>query len=114
MPKEEKKTDEKQTPLMKQYSSIKARYPDTILFFRIGDFFETFGEHPIITAKVTGIALTKRTHGAAGNIELAGFPHQQLDSYLPKMIRGGYRVAVCEQLEDPKLAKCIVQRGVVE
>src|SRR5579864_9722452 len=105
---------EKMTPLMKQYSSIKARYPDTILFFRMGDFFETFGEDAITTAKVTGIALTKRNNGAAGNIELAGFPHHQLDNYLPKMIRGGYRVAVCEQLEDPKLAKGIVQRGVVE
>ena len=99
---------------MRQYTSIKAKYPDTILFFRMGDFFETFGEDAIITAKVTGIALTKRNNGTAGNIELAGFPHHQLDNYLPKMIRGGYRVAVCEQLEDPKLAKGIVQRGVVE
>jgi len=114
MPKEEKTTQEKQTPLMKQYTSVKARYPDTILFFRMGDFFETFGEDAIITAKVTGIALTKRNNGAAGNIELAGFPHHQLDNYLPKMIRGGYRVAVCEQLEDPKLAKGIVKRDVVE
>ncbi len=114
MPKEAKKQEEKQTPLMKQYTSIKARYPDTILFFRMGDFFETFGEDAVITAKVTGITLTKRNNGAAGNIELAGFPHHQLDNYLPKMIRGGYRVAVCEQLEDPKLAKGIVQRGVVE
>jgi DNA mismatch repair protein MutS len=114
MPKEEKKAEEKLTPLMKQYTSIKARYPDTILFFRMGDFFETFGEDAITTAKVTGIALTKRNNGAAGNIELAGFPHHQLDNYLPKMIRGGYRVAVCEQLEDPKLAKGIVKRDVVE
>ncbi|MEP7233887.1 MAG: DNA mismatch repair protein MutS [Ignavibacteriota bacterium] len=114
MPKEPKSAEEKQTPLMKQYTSIKAKYPDTILFFRMGDFFETFGEDAITTAKVTGIALTKRNNGAAGNIELAGFPHHQLDNYLPKMIRGGYRVAVCEQLEDPKLAKGIVQRGVVE
>lgn len=114
MPKEAKTAEEKQTPLMKQYTSIKARYPDTILFFRMGDFFEMFGEDAVTTAKVTGIALTKRNNGAAGNIELAGFPHHQLDNYLPKMIRGGYRVAVCEQLEDPKLAKGIVQRGVVE
>src|SRR2546421_6738214 len=114
MPKDEKRTEEKQTPLMKQYSSIKARYPDTILFFRMGDFFETFGPDAVTTAKVTGIALTKRNNGAAGDIELAGFPHHQLDNYLPKMIRGGYRVAVCEQLEDPKLAKGIVKRDVVE
>src|ERR1700730_2953134 len=114
MPKEPKTAEENQTPLMKQYSSIKARYPDTILFFRMGDFFETFGEDAITTAKVTGIAVTKRNNVAAGNIELGVFPHHQLDNYLPKMIRGGYRVAVCEQLEDPKLAKGIVQRGVVE
>lgn len=105
---------EKVTPLMKQYGSIKARYPDTILFFRMGDFFETFGEDAVITAKVTGITLTKRNNGGAGDVELAGFPHHQLDNYLPKMIRGGYRVAVCEQLEDPKLAKGIVKRDVVE
>ncbi|HET6511681.1 MAG TPA: DNA mismatch repair protein MutS, partial [Candidatus Kapabacteria bacterium] len=105
---------DKQTPLMKQYYSIKAKYPDTILFFRMGDFFETFGEDAITTAKVTGIILTKRGSGSASEIELAGFPHHQLDTYLPKMIRAGYRVAVCEQLEDPKLAKGIVKRDVVE
>jgi DNA mismatch repair protein MutS len=114
MPKDPSKTEEKQTPLMKQYSSIKARYPDTVLFFRMGDFFETFGEDAVITAKVTGIALTKRNNGTAGHVELAGFPHHQIDNYLPKMIRAGYRVAVCEQLEDPKLAKGIVKRDVVE
>jgi DNA mismatch repair protein MutS len=105
---------DKATPLMKQYNAIKARYPDTVLFFRMGDFFETFGEDAVITAKVAGITLTKRNNGGAGDIELAGFPHHQLDNYLPKMIRGGYRVAVCEQLEDPKLAKGIVKRDVVE
>src|SRR4051812_926324 len=105
---------EKLTPLMKQYNSIKAKYPETVLFFRMGDFFETFGADAITTAKVTGIVLTKRGSGSASEIELAGFPHHQLDAYLPKMIRAGYRVAVCEQLEDPKLAKGIVQRGVVE
>ncbi|MDP4219306.1 MAG: DNA mismatch repair protein MutS [Bacteroidota bacterium] len=114
MPKEARIAEDKQTPLMKQYGSIKARYPDTVLFFRMGDFFETFGEDAVTTAKVTGIALTKRNNGTAGNIELAGFPHHQLDNYLPKMIRSGYRVAVCEQLEDPKLAKGIVRRDVVE
>jgi DNA mismatch repair protein MutS len=99
---------------MKQYNSIKAKYPETILFFRMGDFFETFGPDAIVTAKVTGIVLTKRGNGSASEIELAGFPHHQLDAYLPKMIRAGYRVAVCEQLEDPKLAKGIVKRDVVE
>jgi DNA mismatch repair protein MutS len=105
---------EKLTPLMKQYNSIKAKYPETVLFFRMGDFFETFGQDAITTAKVTGIVLTKRGSGSASEIELAGFPHHQLDTYLPKMIRAGYRVAVCEQLEDPKLAKGIVKRDVVE
>lgn len=104
----------KETPLMKQYYAIKAKYPETILFFRMGDFFETFGPDAITTAKVTGIVLTKRGNGSASEIELAGFPHHQLDTYLPKMIRAGYRVAVCEQLEDPKLAKGIVKRDVVE
>lgn len=99
---------------MKQYFSIKAKYPDTILFFRMGDFFETFGEDAIVTAKTTGIILTKRGSGSASEIELAGFPHHQLDTYLPKMIRAGFRVAVCEQLEDPKMAKGIVKRDVVE
>jgi DNA mismatch repair protein MutS len=108
------KTADKLTPLMKQYNSIKAKYPETILFFRMGDFFETFGPDAITTAKVTGIVLTKRGNGSASEIELAGFPHHQLDAYLPKMIRAGYRVAVCEQLEDPKLAKGIVKRDVVE
>jgi DNA mismatch repair protein MutS len=108
------KAEEKQTPLMKQYFSIKAKYPDTILFFRMGDFFETFGEDAIVTAKTTGIILTKRGSGSASEIELAGFPHHQLDTYLPKMIRAGFRVAVCEQLEDPKMAKGIVKRDVVE
>ncbi len=105
---------EKLTPLMKQYYSIKAKYPGMILLFRMGDFFETFDEDAAITAKVCGIALTKRNNGAAGESPLAGFPHHQLDTYLPKLIKAGYRVAVCEQLEDPKYAKGIVKRGVVE
>lgn len=109
-----KSSPEKVTPLMQQYYSIKAKYPETILFFRMGDFFETFGEDAVITSKVTGIILTKRGSGSASEVELAGFPHHQLDTYLPKMIRAGYRVAVCEQLEDPKLAKGIVKRDVVE
>src|ERR1035437_8314311 len=108
------KTADKLTPLMKQYNYIKAKYPETILFFRMGYIFETFGPDAITTAKVTGSVLTKRGYGSASEIELAGFPHHQLDAYLPKMIRAGYRVAVCEQLEDPKLAKGIVKRDVVE
>ena len=105
---------DKETPLMRQYNSIKAKHPDTVLLFRLGDFFETFGDDAVITAKVCGITLTKRNNGAAGEIPLAGFPHHQLDSYLPKLVRAGYRAAVCEQLEDPKTAKGIVKRDVVE
>ncbi len=104
---------ESQTPLMKQYNQIKEKYPETVLLYRLGDFFETFGDDAVITAKVCGITLTKRNNGA-GDMPLAGFPHHQLDAYLPKLVRGGYRVAVCEQLEDPKAARGIVKRGVVE
>jgi DNA mismatch repair protein MutS len=102
------------TPLMKQYQQVKAKYPDTILLFRMGDFFETFDEDAKITSKVLGIVLTKRGNGASGETPLAGFPHHALDAYLPKLLRAGYRVAVCEQLEDPKYAKGIVKRDVVE
>lgn len=102
------------TPLMRQYQKIKARYPETILLFRMGDFFETFEEDAKITAKVLGITLTKRGDGAAADVPLAGFPHHALDTYLPKLLKAGYRVAVCEQLEDPKLAKGIVKRDVIE
>lgn len=105
---------EKQTPLMRQYTQIKQKYPDTVLLYRLGDFFETFQDDAVITAKVCGIALTKRNNGAAGDMPLAGFPHHQLDNYLPKLVKAGYRVAVCEQLEDPKLARGIVKRGVTE
>ncbi len=99
---------------MKQYAQVKARYPDAILLFRMGDFFETFDEDATITAKVLGITLTKRGNGAAGEVPLAGFPHHALDQYLPKLLKAGYRVAVCEQLEDPKFAKGIVKRDVIE
>ena len=105
---------EKETPLMKQYNGIKARYPDAILLFRVGDFYETFGEDAIKTANVLGIVLTRRANGAAAYIELAGFPHHSLDAYLPKLVRAGYRVAICDQLEDPKMTKTIVKRGVTE
>lgn len=103
-----------ETPLMKQYKDIKQKYPETVLLFRLGDFFETFENDALITAKVCGITLTKRNNGGAEKIPLAGFPHHQLDGYLPKLVKAGYRVAVCEQLEDPKQAKGIVKRGVVE
>ncbi len=102
------------TPLMRQYQKIKAKYPDTILLFRMGDFFETFEEDAKIASKVLGITLTKRGDGAAAEVPLAGFPHHALDTYLPKLLKAGYRVAVCEQLEDPKFAKGIVKRDVIE
>ncbi len=105
---------EKTTPLMKQYGQIKAKFPDTILLFRLGDFFETFNDDAVTTAKVCGITLTKRNNGAAGDCPLAGFPHHQLDAYLPKLVKAGYRVAVCDQLEDPKASSGIVRRGVTE
>lgn len=99
---------------MKQYAQVKAKYPDAILLFRMGDFFETFEEDAKIAAKVLGITLTKRGNGAAGEVPLAGFPHHALDAYIPKLLKAGYRVAVCEQLEDPKFAKGIVKRDVIE
>jgi DNA mismatch repair protein MutS len=99
---------------MKQYFGIKAKYPDALLLFRVGDFYETFSEDAIKTAQVLGIVLTQRKNGAASHVELAGFPHHSLDTYLPKLVRAGYRVAICDQLEDPKLTKNIVKRGVTE
>lgn len=104
----------KETPLMGQYNRIKQKYPDAILLFRIGDFYETFSSDAVITANVCGIVLTKRANGDHKTMELAGFPHHSLDSYLPKLVKAGYRVAICEQLEDPKLTKSIVKRGVTE
>lgn len=102
------------TPLMRQYRKIKAQYPDAIVLFRMGDFYETFEEDAKITAKVLGIALTRRANGAAADVPLAGFPHHALDTYLPKLVKAGYKVAICEQLEDPKFAKGIVKRDVIE
>ncbi len=102
------------TPLMQQHRAIKQKYPDAILLFRVGDFYETFGEDAIITSRVLGITLTKRNNGAATSSELAGFPHHALDTYLHKLVKAGYRVAICDQLEDPKQAKGIVRRGVTE
>ena len=99
---------------MKQYNNIKAKYPDALLLFRVGDFYETFGEDAIRAAGILNIVLTKRRNGAASFVELAGFPHHSLDTYLPKLVRAGHRVAICDQLEDPKLTKKIVKRGVTE
>lgn len=102
------------TPLMKQYNQIKGKYPDALLLFRVGDFYETFGADAIKAAGILGIVLTKRHNGSANEIELAGFPHHSLETYLPKLVRAGQRVAICDQLEDPKQTKTIVKRGVTE
>ena len=99
---------------MRQYNSIKAKYPDALLLFRVGDFYETFGKDAIKTSNILGIVLTRRANGAASYIELAGFPHHAIDTYLPKLVKAGQRVAICDQLEDPKLSKTIVKRGVTE
>ncbi len=99
---------------MKQYIGIKTRYPDALLLFRVGDFYETFGQDAVVASGILGIVLTQRKNGAASHVELAGFPHHSLDTYLPKLVRAGYRVAICDQLEDPKLTKTIVKRGVTE
>lgn len=109
-----KAKEAKETPLMKQYNAIKAKYPGALLLFRVGDFYETFGEDAVRASKVLDIVLTKRANGAASHIELAGFPHHSLDTYLPKLVRAGNRVAICDQLEDPKSVKGIVKRGVTE
>lgn len=102
------------TPMMQQHRAIKQKYPDAILLFRVGDFYETFGEDAVIASQVLGITLTKRNNGAVASSELAGFPHHALDTYLHKLVKAGYRVAICDQLEDPKTAKGIVKRGVTE
>jgi len=99
---------------MKQYNAIKGKYPDALLLFRVGDFYETFGEDAVKASRILGIVLTKRANGAAAFVDLAGFPHHALDTYLPKLVRAGQRVAICDQLEDPKLTKKIVKRGVTE
>src|ERR1700744_3339415 len=102
------------TPLMHPHRATTQRYPDAILLFRVGDFSETFGDDAIVASKVLGITLTKRNNGAASASELAGFPHHSLDTYLHKLVKAGHRVAVCDQLEDPKSVKGIVKRGVTE
>lgn len=103
-----------ETPLMKQYYAVKAKHPDAVLLFRVGDFYETFGEDAIRASEILGITLTRRANGSASFVELAGFPYHALDTYLPKLVRAGQRVAICEQLEDPKLTKKIVKRGITE
>ena len=103
-----------ETPLMKQYNAIKAKYPGALLLFRVGDFYETFGQDAIAASRVLDIVLTKRGAGSSSEIELAGFPHHALDTYLPKLVRAGHRVAICDQLEDPRFVKGIVKRGVTE
>ncbi|SEM20285.1 DNA mismatch repair protein MutS [Chitinophaga rupis] len=108
------KSKSEETPLMQQHNAIKAKYPDAVLLFRVGDFYETFNEDAVIAARVLGIVLTKRANGAASYVDLAGFPHHALDTYLHKLVKAGYRVAVCDQLEDPKSVKGIVKRGVTE
>ena len=109
-----KTKEKKETPLMQQYYSIKAKHPGALLLFRVGDFYETFSEDAIKTSKILGIVLTQRKNGSASSVELAGFPHHSLEVYLPKLVRAGERVAICDQLEDPKLTKSIVKRGVTE
>lgn len=103
-----------ETPLMKQYIEMKQKHPDAILLFRVGDFYETFSDDAIATSEILGITLTRRANGSAQHVELAGFPHHALDTYLPKLVRAGKRVAICEQLEDPKLTKKLVKRGITE
>ena len=108
-----KENNTKVTPLMKQYNAIKKEHPKTLLLFRVGDFYETFGEDAIKTSKILEIVLTKRANGAASHIELAGFPHHALDTYLPKLVKAGLRVAVCDQLEDPKKKKVLLSEELL-
>ena len=103
-----------ETPLMKQYFEMKSKHPDAVLLFRVGDFYETYSDDAIVAAEILGITLTRRANGAAKAVEMAGFPHHALDTYLPKLVRAGKRVAICEQLEDPKLTKKLVKRGITE
>ncbi|MBO4805988.1 MAG: DNA mismatch repair protein MutS [Paludibacteraceae bacterium] len=103
-----------ETPLMKQYYEMKAKHPDAVLLFRVGDFYETFSDDAIKASEILGITLTRRANGSASSVELAGFPHHALDTYLPKLVRAGQRVAICDQLEDPKLTKTLVKRGITE
>jgi len=103
-----------ETPLMKQYFGIKAKHPEAILLFRVGDFYEMYGQDAVDGAETLGIVLTKRSNGASQDVPMAGFPYHALDAYLPKLVKSGWRVAVCDQLEDPKMAKKLVKRGITE
>lgn len=103
-----------ETPLMTQYVEMKKKHPDAILLFRVGDFYETFSDDAVTASEILGITLTRRANGKAAYVELAGFPHHALDTYLPKLVRAGKRVAICEQLEDPKKTKKLVKRGITE
>ena len=102
------------TPMMKQFLDLKAKHPDAVMLFRCGDFYETYSTDAIIAAEILGITLTKRANGKGKTIEMAGFPHHALDTYLPKLVRAGKRVAICDQLEDPKMTKKLVKRGITE
>lgn len=108
------KTSASETPMMQQHRAIKQKYPDAVLLFRVGDFYETFGQDAVVASQVLGITLTKRNNGAAASLDLAGFPHHALDTYLHKLVKAGHRVAICDQLEDPKTAKGVVKRGVTD
>ena len=102
------------TPLMRQYNEIKSQHPDAILLFRVGDFYETFSVDAITASEILGITLTRRGNGPGQYVEMAGFPHHALDTYLPRLVRAGKRVAICDQLEDPKKSKTLVKRGITE
>src|SRR5574344_2025525 len=102
------------TPMMKQFFELKSKHPDAIMLFRCGDFYETYSEDAVVASEILGITLTRRANGQGKSVEMAGFPHHALDTYLPKLIRAGKRVAICDQLEDPKLAKKLVKRGITE
>ena len=102
------------TPLIKQFFSVKAQHPEAVLLYRVGDFYESYSDDAVLISKVLGIVQTKKSNGDKGYIEMAGFPHHAIDAYLPKLVRAGYKVAVCDQLEDPKFAKKLVKRGVTE
>ena len=102
------------TPLIKQFFSVKAQHPEAVLLYRVGDFYESYADDAVLTSKVLGLVLTRKSNGDKGYIEMAGFPHHAIDMYLPKLVRAGYKVAVCDQLEDPRFAKKLVKRGVTE
>ena len=102
------------TPMMKQFLDLKAKHPDAVMLFRCGDFYETYSTDAIVASEILGITLTKRANGKGKTVEMAGFPHHALDTYLPKLVRAGKRVAICDQLEDPKMTKKLVKRGITE